>query len=194
MGLRTLAFDPDQGFFLNGVNRKVKGVCLHHNAGVLGAVVPEEVWERRLLLNLKAIGANAIRTAHNPQMPVFYDLWTGWACWLGTRPLTSGSTTRESGWKTGMWVRPRWTARPISSTNGANGDVTDKVRRDRNHPSIFLWSIGNEVDYPNDPYSHPILDGGNLEFSQPLSGGYKPYAPDAKRIGMIAKRLARNCP
>ena len=73
VGIRTLSFDADTGFALNGVNRKVKGVCLHHDAGVLGAVVPEEVWERRLL-NLKAIGANAVRTAHNPQTPVFYDL------------------------------------------------------------------------------------------------------------------------
>lgn len=67
-------------------------------------------------------------------------------------------------------------------------DVTDMVRRDRNHPSIFLWSIGNEVDYPNDPYSHPILDGAQI--NQPMFGGYKPDAPDAMRIGVIAKRLA----
>ena len=67
-------------------------------------------------------------------------------------------------------------------------DVTDMVRRDRNHPSIFMWSIGNEVDYPNDPYSHPILDGSTI--NQPMFGGYKPDAPDAMRIGKIAKRLA----
>jgi hypothetical protein len=62
------------------------------------------------------------------------------------------------------------------------------VRRDRNHTCIFLWSIGNEVDYPNDPYSHPVLDGAKI--NQPMFGGYKPDAPDAMRIGTIAKRLA----
>lgn len=67
-------------------------------------------------------------------------------------------------------------------------DVTDMVRRDRNHTCIFLWSIGNEVDYPNDPYSHPVLDGAKI--NQPMFGGYKPDAPDAMRIGTIAKRLA----
>ena len=67
-------------------------------------------------------------------------------------------------------------------------DVTDMVRRHRNHPSVFLWSIGNEVDYPNDPYSHPVLDGSTI--NQPMFGGYKPDGPDAMRIGKIAKRLA----
>ena len=64
-GLRSLEFNPDKGFALNGRWMKVKGVCLHHDAGVLGATVPEEVWERRLA-NLKSIGVNAIRCAHNP--------------------------------------------------------------------------------------------------------------------------------
>ena len=73
VGLRTLEFSPDNGFALNGRNMKVKGVCLHHDAGTLGAVVPKEVWHRRLM-NLKAIGANAIRMSHNPQAPVLYDL------------------------------------------------------------------------------------------------------------------------
>ena len=73
VGLRTLQFDPNKGFALNGKWMKVKGVCLHHDAGVLGAVVPEEVWRRRLQ-NLKGIGVNAIRMSHNPQAPVLYDL------------------------------------------------------------------------------------------------------------------------
>ena len=73
VGLRTLEFDANKGFALNGNWMKVKGVCLHHDAGVLGAVVPPEVWERRLN-NLKGIGVNAIRMSHNPQAPVLYEL------------------------------------------------------------------------------------------------------------------------
>ena len=72
-GLRTLEFDANKGFALNGENMKVKGVCLHHDAGVLGAVVPPEVWRRRIE-SLKAMGANAIRMSHNPQAPIVYDL------------------------------------------------------------------------------------------------------------------------
>ena len=73
VGLRTLEFDADKGFSLNGKNMKVKGVCLHHDAGVLGSAVPEEVWKRRLI-RLKDLGVNAIRCSHNPQAPVLYDL------------------------------------------------------------------------------------------------------------------------
>jgi len=69
-------------------------------------------------------------------------------------------------------------------------DLEDFVRRDRNHPSVFAWSIGNEVDYPNDPYSHPVLDGGkDSGFTQPIFGGYQKDAPPAIRLGNIAKRL-----
>ena len=189
VGIRSLAFDPDKGFALNGVSRKIKGVCLHHDAGVLGAVVPEAVWERRLL-NLKAIGANAIRTAHNPQTPAFYDLCDRLGLLVMDEAFDEWEYNKKKwveGWNIGT---PAMEGTADFFNEWGEQDVTDMVRRDRNHPSIFLWSIGNEVDYPNDPYSHPILDGGNLEFTQPSSGGYKPDAPDAMRIGMIAKKLA----
>ena len=68
IGVREILFDADKGFFLNGLNTKIKGVCFHHDAGRLGAAVYKKVWERRLR-KLKAMGANAVRCAHNPHMP-----------------------------------------------------------------------------------------------------------------------------
>ena len=187
VGLRTLEFDPNKGFALNGNWMKVKGVCLHHDAGVLGAVVPAEVWERRLN-TLKEIGVNAIRMSHNPQAPVVYELCDR----LGLLVMDEVSDEWEfpkrkwvQGWNKG---EPSFDGSYDFFEEWIERDVTDMVRRDRNHPSVFLWSIGNEVDYPNDPYSHPILDGSTI--SQPMFGGYKPDAPDAMRIGEIAKRLA----
>lgn len=72
-GFRSLVFHPDQGFALNGKWTKVKGVCIHHDAGVLGAEFYPEVWRRRLL-TLRSLGVNAIRTSHNPQATSLYDL------------------------------------------------------------------------------------------------------------------------
>lgn len=190
VGIRTLSFDPDKGFALNGKNMKVKGVCLHHDAGALGAVVPEEVWERRLR-NLKNIGVNALRMSHNPQAPMVYDI----ADRLGLLIMDEASDEWEfpkrkwiKGWNKG---EPGFDGSYDFFEEWIDRDVADMVRRDRNHPSVFLWSIGNEVDYPNDPYSHPVLDGNNSAISQPMYGGYNPKAPDAMRIGEIAKRLTK---
>ncbi|MBQ5639435.1 MAG: DUF4982 domain-containing protein [Bacteroidales bacterium] len=189
VGLRTLQFDADKGFALNGSWIKVKGVCLHHDAGVLGAAVPEDVWLRRLQ-NLKSIGVNAIRTSHNPQAPVFYDICDRIGLLVMDEAFDEWEFAKRKwveGWNVGT---PAFDGTFDFFEEWAETDVRDMVRRDRNHPSIFLWSIGNEVDYPNDPYSHPILDGGNSDFTQKAHGGYNPDAPNAMRIGEIAKRLA----
>lgn len=126
--------------------------------------------------------------SHNPQAPVVYDLCDQ----LGLLVMDEASDEWEfpkrkwiKGWNKG---EPGFDGSFDFFEEWIEQDVTDMVRRDRNHPSIFLWSIGNEVDYPNDPYSHPILDGAQI--NQPMFGGYKPDAPDAMRIGVIAKRLA----
>lgn len=189
VGLRTLSFDANKGFSLNGRNMKVKGVCLHHDAGVLGAVVPKDVWRRRIE-NLKEMGANAIRMSHNPQAPIVYDLCDE----LGMLVLDEASDEWEfpkrkwvEGWNNGT---PAYYGTYDFFEEWIERDVTDMVRRDRNHPSVFMWSVGNEVDYPNDPYSHPVLDGNNAAINQPMFGGYKKDAPNAERIGKIAKRLA----
>jgi beta-galactosidase/beta-glucuronidase len=188
-GFRTFTFDANKGFALNGKWMKMKGVCLHHDAGVLGAAVPREVWHDRLL-TLKNIGVNAIRTTHNPQSPDFYELCDE----IGLLVLNEAYDEWEypkrkwiEGWNVGT---PGFQGSFDIFAQWSEKDLEDMVRRDRNHPSVFAWSIGNEVDYPNDPYSHPVLNGGkDTGFSQAIYGGYKKDAPNAERLGGIAKRL-----
>ncbi|SHE65287.1 protein of unknown function [Mariniphaga anaerophila] len=190
-GFRTFSFDPNKGFALNNEWMKVKGVCLHHDGGVLGAAVPREVWKRRLLI-LKEIGVNAIRTSHNPQAPDLYELCDE----LGLLVLNEIFDEWEfpkrkwlKGWNVGI---PGFQGSFDYFDEWGEIDLADVVRRDRNHISVFAWSIGNEVDYPNDPYSHPVLDGGGESgFTQPVFGGYKKDAPNASRLGDIAKRLVK---
>ena len=190
VGLRTLEFSPDKGFALNGQWMKVKGVCVHDDAGVLGTAVPAEVWRRRVR-ELKAIGVNALRMSHNPHAPALYDICDE----EGMLVMDEASDEWEfpkrkwlKGWNQG---RPGFEGTYTYFEEWIDRDVADMVRRDRCHPSVFLWSIGNEVDYPNDPYTHPVLDGGGSGFTQPMYGGYKPGQPDAMRIGIIAQRLTK---
>ncbi|MBP7142284.1 MAG: DUF4982 domain-containing protein [Opitutaceae bacterium] len=134
-GIRRLEFTAEQGFFLNGRNLKLKGVCLHHDAGPVGAAVPEDVLRRRLHL-LQEAGCNAIRTGHAPMASEFYDLCDE----MGI--LVMGETLDE--WRI---------AKKDMAAGGYNRlfaewavrDVQDAIRRDRNHPCIFMWSVGNEV-------------------------------------------------
>lgn len=187
VGIRTLQWHADKGFALNDKWMKVKGVCLHEDAGVLGNAVPWQVWERRLK-ELKAIGVNAIRMSHNPHAPMIYSLCDS----LGLLVMDEASDEWEfpkrkwlKGWNVG---EPGFQGTYDFFEQWIDRDVRDMVRRDRRHTSVFLWSIGNEVDYPNDPYSHPVLNGSSI--TQPMYGGYNPDAPHAERIGKIARRLS----
>ncbi len=186
-GIRNIQFDPDKGFALNGEWMKLKGVCIHHDAGCLGAAVPEKVWERRLK-NLKALGCNAIRLSHNPQAPVLYDLCDQLGLLVIDEAFDEWEFAKRKwieGWNVGI---PGFQGAYKFFEEWSDRDVQDMVKRDYNHPSIIMWSIGNEVDYPNDPYSHPVLDGTTI--NQPMHGGYLPNQPAAERLGAIAKRLA----
>ncbi len=187
VGIRSFHFDANTGFSLNGENMKIKGVCIHHDAGVLGSAVPREVWKRRFI-QLKELGCNALRMSHNPQAPAIYDLadelgllvmdeaFDEWE--FPKRKWLVGWNKGEPGYEGSYDFFEEWSSR----------DLADMVKRDRNHPSIIMWSIGNEVDYPNDPYSHPVLDHGRIK--QKVYGGYLPDAPQAERLGAIAKRLS----
>jgi beta-galactosidase len=133
-GIRQIRLDAATGFWLNGQQIKIKGVCLHHDGGAVGAAVPLRIWERRLEL-LKQVGVNAIRTSHNPPAPGFLDLCD-----------RMGFLVMEETFDT-------WNARKSSAENGYNlyftdwwdKDTRDMVLRDRNHPSIILYSVGNEI-------------------------------------------------
>lgn len=146
-GIREFRFDAVTGFWLNGKNFKLKGVCLHHDASAFGAAVPLRAWERRLEI-LKQVGVNAIRTAHNPPAPEFLDLCD----------------------RMGLLVMDEmfdcWTVAKnpydyhLSFNEWSKIDTRDTVRRDRNHPSIILYSAGNEIhDTPNGELAKGILKG-----------------------------------
>ncbi len=134
-GIREALFDADKGFLLNGERVKLNGVCLHHEAGSVGAAVPERVWERRLEI-LREMGCNAIRTSHNPYAAEFMDLCDR----MGF--LVMNEAFDE--WKVG-----KGQIGPFGYANYFDEwyqrDVKDFVHRDRNHPSVVLWSAGNEI-------------------------------------------------
>ncbi len=135
LGIREAAFDADRGFVLNGERVKLNGVCLHHDGGCLGAAVPERVWERRLEI-LRDMGCNAIRTSHNPYAAEFLDLCDR----MGF--LVMNEAFDE-------WKVPKGQIGPNGYANYFDEwyerDVQNFVRRDRNHPSVVLWSAGNEI-------------------------------------------------
>ncbi len=134
-GVRSVEFNVEKGFVLNGTPVKMKGVCIHHDAGCLGAAAPDRVWERRLQI-LKEMGCNAVRLSHNPHSPVLLDLCDRMGLLVYNECFDKWNryTDRETGeiyWDfVEIWPR----------------DLGDFLRRDRNHPSVVIWSVGNEVD------------------------------------------------
>ena len=144
-GIREFRFDAPTGFWLNGRNFKIKGVCLHHDASAFGAAVPLRAWERRLEV-LRGLGVNAIRTAHNPPSPEFLDLCDRMG-FLVMDELFDCWTVAKNPYDYHLYFR-EW----------SNIDVRDTVRRDRNHPSIIIYSAGNEIhDTPKAELAKGIL-------------------------------------
>ena len=190
-GLRDIRFDADKGFFLNEVNYTLKGVCVHHDAGCLGAAVRPKVWERRLT-TLKSMGCNAIRMAHNPHMNALYDLCDRMGFFVIDEAFDEWEGVKNK-WTTGHNVYPpaHYGYYEDFPTWGEI-DMAALVLRGRNHPSIILWSIGNEIDYPNDPYCHPLFDTmtGNNDANKPAAERlYDAGRPNAERLVTIAQNL-----
>ena len=146
-GIRDAHFVADTGFWLNGKNFKIYGVCLHEDGGAFGAAIPLSVWETRLT-TLKSLGVNAIRAAHNPPAPEFLDLCDRMGflvmdeffdCW------TRGKNPADYHLFFSKW---------------SHTDERDAILRDRNHPSVILYSVGNEIlDTPQAEKAKKILTG-----------------------------------
>ena len=133
-GIRKIEFDKDKGFFLNGKHLKINGVCVHHDVGCLGAAVPAQAWRRRLQI-LKEMGCNAIRTSHNPPAPEFLDLCD-----------KMGFLVMDEAFD--EWMEPKGQVAfgyHKYFAECSQSDLLSMIHRDRNHPSIVIWSSGNEV-------------------------------------------------
>ena len=131
-GIRYFNFDSEKGFFLNGKSLKIHGVCMHHDLGALGAAVNKRAIQRQLEI-LKAMGCNAIRTAHNPPAPELLDLCD-----------EMGFLVMDEAFD--MWKkRKNRFDYNVDFNEWHKQDLEDMIKRDRNHPSIIMWSIGNEI-------------------------------------------------
>lgn len=166
IGFRDFRFDPATGFSLNGESMKMNGVCLHHDLGCLGSAVNRRAIQRQLEI-LRGMGVNAVRCSHNPPSVELLDLCD-----------EMGFVVMDEAFD--MWYR-RKTERDYARffTEWHERDLSDLVRRDRNHPSVVMWSIGNEVleqwgDASADGLSleeaNMILNAGH-EFTEPVDTG-----------------------
>ena len=171
-GIRKIEYNPQKGFLLNGVQTKMKGVNLHHGAGSVGAAVPIDMWRRRFQV-LKDMGCNAIRTAHNPVAEEFLDLCD------------------EMGFLVMNEVFDEWTGGKVEYgyhkyfEEWSQRDLADFIRRDRNHPSVVMWSAGNEIGEQSRDGGHEILRPlietfHRLDPTRPVTTGNDHIAADGR--------------
>mgnify|MGYP000553305738 FL=1 len=132
MGFRSIRFDKDKGFFLNGESVKLKGVCLHHDLGPIGTAVNYRALERQLQM-MQEMGCNAIRTSHNPPTPELLEMCDRMGLLVQVEAFDEWRIGKNvNGYNT---LFDKWAER----------DLTAMIHRDRNHPCVIMWSIGNEV-------------------------------------------------
>lgn len=205
-GIRTLEYVVDEGFYLNGVNTYMKGVCLHHDGGLVGAAVPKGVWRRRFE-KLKAGGVNAIRTSHNPFSEEFLDLCDEMGILVQNEIFDEMDYPKDK--RQNLHERhDDYISRGYAEhfQEWSESDLKRTVLRDRNHPSVVQWSIGNEIEWtylsnryvtgfwpdPNDPMKR----SGNFWGSRPkysakeMKERYDAYDKEEHLIGETAQRLA----
>lgn len=188
IGIRSIRFDAERGFFLNDENFKIRGVCIHHDGGLVGAAVPKGVWKRRLE-RLKEAGCNAIRSAHNPASEEFLQLCDEMGFLVQDEFFDEWDypkDKRQNCWERHSDYRSRGYA-SIFAENAEN-DLKSTMLAHRNHPCIIQWSIGNEIEWtypsnrPATGFFNNINWDGNYFWSQP------PFSPE--KIKEEYKRLS----
>ena len=142
-GIRTICFDADGGFLLNGKHVKINGMAIHNEAGQLGAAVPKAVWKRRFE-KLQEMGCNAIRTAHNPADPGILDLMDEMGLLCMDEFFDEWTICKWSKSRGNPDVPPKGYAHRFEEFH--EKDCETIVRRDKNHPCVILWSVGNECE------------------------------------------------
>jgi beta-galactosidase len=179
-GIRTFRFDVAKGFILNGKSVKINGVCNHHDLGALGAAVNKRAIERQLEI-LKAMGCNGIRCSHNPPSPELLDLCDEMGFIVMDEAFDMwGKSKTKFDYASDF---PKWYER----------DLTDLLLRDRNHPSVFMWSIGNEV---GEQWVDSGTEGVDLQQANVLLNLKKNIRPEDLKSGkaalyaLLTRRLA----
>ena len=173
LGIRSFIFDAAKGFLLNGKQVKINGVCNHHDLGFLGSAINHRALERQLEL-MKGMGVNGIRTSHNPPAPELLDLCDRMGFIVMDEAFDMWKKKKTDFDYSLNW--DEWHVR----------DIQDMVLRDRNHPSIFIWSIGYEI---NEQYDHTDSSGGviarelcslvrNLDRTRPITSNCNDPSPD----------------
>lgn len=202
-GIRSIHFDPDEGFFLNGINTEIKGVCLHHDGGLAGSAVPKGVWRRRLEI-LKEGGCNAIRSAHNPASSELLDLCDEMGIlvqdeffdeWENPKDKRFNGNQKSVNYETQGYAEhfQEW----------AEADLRSTMLSHRNHPSIIQWSLGNEIEHTfprtrqaTGYYNNPNWEG-NYFYSEPpysqeeVRQALADYPEQAHYMAETATKLAR---
>lgn len=164
-GIRSLELRGSDGFFLNGKSIKFKGLSNHHDAGAVGAAVPDDILYKRLKM-IKDMGCNALRTTHNPFSPTFYNM-------CDTLGIMVMNEAFDGWWKPkaefdyGLYFKQWW-----------KRDLEDFIKRDRNHPSVVIWSIGNEIHGFTADQQKEIIDfAKSIDNTRPFTQGRGYSAP-----------------
>ncbi|MCL2128425.1 MAG: DUF4982 domain-containing protein, partial [Treponema sp.] len=177
-GIRAIQIAYKKGMTVNGRAVKLKGVCLHHDCGITGSAYYDAAWRRRLLA-LKSIGCNAVRTSHNPPAQEFLDLCDELGFYVIDECFDK--------WKSGYYA--------AHFAQDARRDLEDMILRDRNHPSVFMWSIGNEVE--NQGASSMLKIQKRLASiarsldDRPVTCALQPHVRPKSLIGAPAARLVK---